>query len=104
MGDLVHLFHLRNARCLRKVGQGERGEGSVLGRLDDAGAAGGEGGTDFPGDHGVGKVPGRDHGRHPDRLLYDHDLLRVVRRNHDLQTVLSAIRTCVFSLKTYLLM
>ena len=76
--------HPRNARLFGQVGQGERGQGSVFRRLDDAGAPGGEGRARLSRDHGVGEVPGRDHGGHADRLLHDHYVLRGGRRHDDL--------------------
>ena len=81
--------HLRDASFLGEVGQREGGQRGVLGRLDDAGAPGGERRADLPRDHSVGKVPGRDHGRHADGLLHDHDLLCGCRGHDDLEFILT---------------
>jgi hypothetical protein len=57
----------------RQPGEGDAGEGRLAGRLDDDGAAGGEGRADFPGDHGRREVPWRDDGAHPDGLAEGHE-------------------------------
>src|SRR5215472_2939600 len=54
----------------KPVGKFERGERSLFGRLEHAGATGGDGGTEFPGSHEQRIVPGNDLPRDADRFAH----------------------------------
>ena len=72
-----HAEHARrHTRPLGQLGHGQRRVGGGAGGLDHHGAAGGEGGADLAGDHGVGEVPGRDRGAHAHGLLEHQDPAR----------------------------
>ena len=69
-------------RAVGELGQGERRERRLLGRLAHDRVAGRERGRDLAGDHRRGEVPGRDAAADPDRLL-EHDDPRVGRLGRD---------------------
>ncbi len=76
--DVEHA--LGEARALGKLGQRQRRQRRVLGRLDDHRAARGERRRHLARDHGVGKIPRRDRRHDADRLLHDDDArVRLVR-------------------------
>ena len=61
----------RQAGTLPEFGDRQRAQGCEFGRLDDDGAAGGQGRADLACDHRDRKVPRRDRGAHTHRLLDD---------------------------------
>jgi hypothetical protein len=72
-----------NSGALGQVGQRESGERRLRRRLQHHGAARGQRRRNLARDHCAREVPGRDRGRHADRLLENQQLLaRLRRRNH----------------------
>src|SRR5258708_519806 len=69
--DVEHAFG--DASALGEFGEGQCGEGSLGGGLDDYGAAGSERGAGLAGDHGEREIPRGDAGDHADGLLDDDD-------------------------------
>jgi hypothetical protein len=71
-----HAEHARrHAGALRQLGQRERRQRRLLGRLDDHRAAGGQRRRDLARDHRDRKVPRRDRRAHADRLADDERAL-----------------------------
>ena len=60
---------LGQPRLAGQLAQAERGQRRELGRFQDHGVAGGEGGSEAPAGDGHGEVPGHDHAHDPERFL-----------------------------------
>ena len=69
----------RNAGAHAQLGCGQRRQRREFRRLDDDGAACGQRGRDFAGDHGQREVPGRDGDAHANGLLEHHQAAVVVK-------------------------
>ncbi len=71
-----HVQHSgRHSRLFQQLCHGQGGQRSVGSRLEDHGAAGGDGRPDLAGGHGGGEVPRRDQHRHSHRLVDGEDAL-----------------------------
>ena len=71
-GARDHVQHpARQAALLQNLGEGERRQGGLLGRLPDHGAAGGDRGADLARSHRGGEVPRGDEEARTDRLTHD---------------------------------
>ena len=73
----------RHARAVGELGERQRRQRGLRGRLDHHRASGGQRRSGLAGDHRGREVPRRDGGADPDRLLEDHDAPGGVgRREH----------------------
>jgi hypothetical protein len=80
----AHCFIRMRPTSVEPVKLRWRGQRRLLGRLDDDGAAGGQGRGDLARDHRDGEVPRRDGGADADGLLQDDEALVVVGRGDGL--------------------
>ena len=80
--DVEHPW--RHARLCSQLGQRERRQRGLLGRLDHHRAPGSQRRRSLAGDHRGGEVPRRDGGADAHRLLQHHDATRGLRRHENL--------------------
>ena len=73
---------LGESGAVGEFGEGERCEGGFAGGFGHDGAACGEGGADFPGDHGGGEVPGGDEPADSDGFFDSEDPVSGDRGRH----------------------